>query len=260
MREVLAELDYDLVFARRATRPLSFALDRYSDDDVGGLSGSISYISRRDTERHCQIIRRSLARVKQDSRTLVEVGCGTGGYVRFVSIHTKAPAIGIDLSPVAIATARKLATPDIEFLCRDARDTGLPCSFAGVALAIDTLHLTRHPSSVLDEMFRILASGAALVVTVLHTDKDTKDAALAWSVALQTAGFMVVAKRDISQEWQAHMLAKHTWRWSRRSRLRRVLGSWVEPELNISAAMLGLRPVAAVAKNTSRLEFVAVKP
>lgn len=256
---MVTETAYDTVFARRAARPLSFALDRYGDDDIGALSGSISYISRKDAERHCQIIRRSLARVRQRCRTILEIGCGTGGYIRHISRHAEVPAIGIDSSPVAIATARRFATSETEFLCRDARDSRLPCSFAGAALAIDTFHLTDDRSTVLDEMFRILAPRAALVFTVLYSDQDSEHAVLAWSTALETAGFIVVAVRDISQEWQRHMLAKHSWRWRRRSRLRTVLGSWVEPELNVSAAMLGLGSVASVARSTFRSEFVAVR-
>jgi ubiquinone/menaquinone biosynthesis C-methylase UbiE len=255
----VAEVDYDPVFARRAARPLSFALDRYSDDDIGALSGAISYISRRDTERHCQIIRRSLARVKRDSQIILEVGCGTGGYVRYLSTHANFPAIGIDLSQVAIAVARRFATPETQFFCRDASNSELPCSVAGAALAIDTFYLTEERTTVLDEMFRVLAPRAALVFTILHTGPSIDDTVLGWSVALQTAGFAIVAKRDISGEWQRHMLAKHSWRWSRRTRLRGILGSWVEPELNVSAAMLGLGPGASVAKNTFRFEIVAVR-
>ena len=161
--------NYDGVYIRRFARPLSFALDRYSDDDIGALSGSIAYISRRDAERHFQIIRRSLARVERCNRLLLEIGCGTGGYVRYMSRRAGIPAIGIDASSVAIATARKFVTPTTEFLCRDARDCGLPRSFAGAALAIDTLHLTDDRSAVLDEISRVLAPSAALVMTVLYT-------------------------------------------------------------------------------------------
>jgi len=238
---------------------LSFALDRYGDDDLGALSGSISYVSRKDAQRHYQIIRRSLTRVEQRNQTILEVGCGTGGYTRYISTHLKVPAIGIDSSQVAIAAASRCETPETVFLCRDASNSGLPGSFAGAALAIDTFHLAGDRSMVLDEMFRVLAPRAALVFTMLFTDRDIEHAVIDWSVALEAAGFMVVAARDISEEWQQHMLAKHSWRWSRRSRLREILGSWVEPELSVSAAMLGVGSIASVAKNTFRTEFVAVR-
>ncbi len=256
MNRVVTAADYDGVFARRAARPLSFALDRFSDDDIGSISGSISYISRKDAERHCQIIRRTLARIGHRDRFVVEVGCGTGGYTRYISRHLNVAAIGIDSSAVAIATAQGLATVDTEFVCRDAGNTGLPCCFAGAVLAIDTFHLTDDRSIILNEMFRIMAPGAALVITMPHTRQDIDRA---WSSALEAAGFTVIAARDISGEWQRHMLAKHSWRWSRRNRLRSVLGSWVEPELSVSAAMLGVGSAASVARSTFRSEFVAVR-
>jgi ubiquinone/menaquinone biosynthesis C-methylase UbiE len=253
------DLDYDNVFVRRVARPLSFALDRYSDDDIGTIWGSISYVSRRDAERHCQIIRRSLARVDHRNRTFLEIGCGTGGYTRYISRHVKVPAIGIDRSSVAIAAAMRSATPGTEFLCGDARNSGLPCSFVGAALAMDTFHLIADRSRVLDEMFRVLAPHAALVFTIIHADPSNDQVIARWSLALGAAGFAVVAARDISEEWQRHMLAKHSWRWSRRNRLRSVLGSWVDPELNVSAAMLGVGSAASVAKGSFRLELVAVR-
>jgi len=260
LKENIAKKHYDGVYIRRFARPLSFALDRYSDDDIGALSGSIAYISRRDAERHFQIIRRSLARVERCNRLLLEIGCGTGGYVRYMSRRAGIPAIGIDASSVAIATARKFVTPTTQFLCRDARDCGLPRSFAGAALAIDTLHLTDDRSAVLDEISRVLAPSAALVMTVLYTDQDIARAVLCWSAVLETAGFAVVAARNISEDWQRHMFAKHSWRWARRTRLRNVLGSWVEPELKVSAAMLGLgSDGCSVARGTFRFEFVAIR-
>jgi len=259
LSKVVTAADYDAVFARRAARPLAFAFDRYSDDDIGALSGSISYISRKDAARHCQIVRKSLARVERRSRVLLEIGCGTGGYVRYLSRHIDVSAIGIDSSALAIAAARKFATPGVEFLWRDAGNSGLPHCFAGAALAIDIFHLTHDRSTVLDEAFRVLAPRAALVFTVLYTNRDTDDIVAGWSAALKSAGFMVVTARDVSEPWQRHMLAKHSWRWDRRSRLRHVLGSWAEPELSVSAAMLGLGSAASVAKSTSRFEFVAIR-
>jgi SAM-dependent methyltransferase len=258
LKEFVAGTEYDGVFARRVARPLAFALDRFSDDDVGSVSGSISYISRRDAERHCQIIRRSLARAERRNRILIEIGCGTGGYTRYISRTLNVPAIGVDLSAVAIATAQRLAAPGTKFLWRDAGSSGLPRSFVAAAVAIDTFHLVDDLSNVLDEIFRLLAPSGTLVFTVPHTESDIGRAVRTWSSALEAAGFVVVAVRDISEEWQRHMLAKHSWRWSRRNRLRRVLGSWVEPELNVSAAMLGLGSVA-IARTTFRTEFVAVK-
>jgi SAM-dependent methyltransferase len=259
LKRVPAAADYDCVFTRRTGRPLSFALDRFSDDDVGAISGSISYISRRDAERHCQIIRRSLRRTGPANRTLLEIGCGTGGYTRYLARRVASPAMGIDISSVAIATARQYATPGIKFFCGDIRNSGLPSSCAGAALAIDTFHLTDDRDKVLEEMFRILAPGAVLVFSLPYPDRDIAYVIPGWCLALKTAGFAVVAARDISDMWQQHMLAKHAWRWRRRDRLRTVLGSWVEPELSVSAAMLGLNAAISVARSTLRSEFVTIR-
>ncbi len=259
LKEVAPEERYDAVYARRIARPLSFALDRYGDDDIGAILGSISYISRRDAERHRQIVQRSLARVEQRSRVLFEIGCGTGGYLRYLSGRLKVRAIGINSSSIAIAAARKFAAPGREFLCRDARDSGLPDASLGAALAMDTFHVMDDPMRAFREIFRVLAPHALLVFTLLYTDRDVDQVVPQWSDALVATGFRLLAARDVSAEWQHHMLAKHSWRWERRCRLRKLLGQWAEPELGVSAAMLGLGSVASVAKRTCRLEFVAVK-
>jgi SAM-dependent methyltransferase len=190
----------------------------------------------------------------------LEIGCGTGGYGTYISSRTGARAIGLDVSEVAIAIAQRSKTPNVEFLCRDARNTGLPDCCAGAALAIDTLDLAGDHSSLLSEISRVLVPGAALVFTALHTGPGVEESIRAWSAALEAKGFIAVSVRDISEDWQRHMLAKHSWRWRRRDRLRRVLGTWVEPELSVSAAMLGLGSAVSVARNTSRSEFVACVP
>lgn len=259
LKETLPAERYNAVYARRAARRLSFALDRYGDDDIGAVSGSISYISRKDAERHSQLVRRSLARVEQRNRILLEIGCGTGGYLRYLSNQMRVRAIGIDSSSIAIAAAQKFATPASEYLCRDAKNSGLPDAFAGVALAMDTFNLTDDPHALLSETFRVLVPNAFLVFTLLYTDRDMERAISEWSSALEATGFTTLEVRNVSTDWQRHMLAKHSWRWERRYRLQKLLGRWVEPELDVSAAMLGLGPVASVAKRTFRLEFVAEK-
>jgi SAM-dependent methyltransferase len=252
--------DYDRVFERRHQRAAFFALDRRGDDDVGALTASIAYVSRKDAERHLQILRRSLRRCHIRRPLVLEAGCGGGGYARWLASNLPATAVGFDASPAAlVATQSTHGDYRAIFFVGDVRAIPLRNGCAGAALALDLLHLVADRAKTLIALRDALAPGASLLFTVVHADPAAGNTPASWRTDLEGIGYSVIAIRDLSTQWQEHMLAKHAQRWSKRQRLRNCLGAWIEPELQVSAAMLGLHGARSVIRTTRRHEFEVVR-
>jgi SAM-dependent methyltransferase len=101
--------------------------------------------------------------------TVVDVGCGTGRAVDELA-RRGARAIGVDLDPAMLATARS-RFPDIDV--RDADATSLPLGDGEVqGYRADKLyHILPDPSAALAEARRVLAPGGRIVL--LGQDWDT---------------------------------------------------------------------------------------
>ena len=253
--------DYDGAFERRREKELYFALDRHGDDNVGALTDSIAYVSRKDAERHLQILRRSLRRSRPSGSLVLEAGSGTGGYLRWITARLPGAAIGFDASCVAIAAAaeRTADRDKVLFFVGDVQAIPLRKGLAGGALALDLLHLIADRRAALRGLHDALAPLATLVFTVLHPERDSANELAAWEKELKDASYAVAAVRDVSAPWREHMVAKHSRRWERRQRFRNRLGAWIEPELQVTAAMLGLDGGQAAAWETGRYEFEVVR-
>jgi SAM-dependent methyltransferase len=137
---------------------------------------------------------------------IADVGCGPGHVAAFLAGHG-ARAVGIDLSPAMVETARRLH-PDIEYRVGDFCD--LPATegeFAGVVAFYSIIHL--EPSELVDafrEISRVLRPGGLVLLTfhvgtqVRHRDEwlghavDIDFRFLETSAvieALESAGFVV---------------------------------------------------------------------
>lgn len=102
-----------------------------------------------------------------DGAEILEVGCGTGPVSRELAVRPGVSrVVGIDPSPVFLATARNLgkSLPNLSFIEGDGRS--LPCdnsSFDAVIFHTTLTHVPQ-PSSALSEAFRALRPGGILVV------------------------------------------------------------------------------------------------
>lgn len=98
---------------------------------------------------------------------LVDLGCGRGGYSLEIARQTGARLLGLDFSPMALATARgRIASADIAgpagYCVGDMTDV---CVGTGAVVCIETIMFIRPHVDALRKCRRILARGGRLVLT-----------------------------------------------------------------------------------------------
>jgi len=101
---------------------------------------------------------------------LVDLGCGRGGYSLEIARQTGARLLGLDFSPVAVATARgRTASADTagraEFCVGDMTAAGVGTGVADAVVCIETIMFAAAHLDALRECRRILAPGGRLVLT-----------------------------------------------------------------------------------------------
>lgn len=154
---------------------------------------------------------------------VLDVGCGTGPVSRELARRLPAAQIiGIDPSPVFLATARKLAAgfPYLSYLEGDGRQIPCAANSFDVVIFHTTLSHVPHPDIALAEAFRVLRPGGALAVfdgnytttTLANGDFDPlqacADAAMAaivhdrWLIQrlptlIRNAGFALLKQRSL---------------------------------------------------------------
>jgi SAM-dependent methyltransferase len=102
--------------------------------------------------------------------TLVELGCGRGGYGMALARESGARLVGIDFSDSALTEARHQAVRQhlddvVEFRLGDLTSTGLPANSADAVLCIDAFHFAQPHAAAGTEFRRLLRPGGRLVLT-----------------------------------------------------------------------------------------------
>ncbi|HVG27687.1 MAG TPA: class I SAM-dependent methyltransferase [Acidobacteriaceae bacterium] len=154
--------------------------------------------------------------------SVLEIGCGSGGYAIFVAERHGSRVHGLDANPHAIASAHQLsaASPVHALLRFDQCDVSEPLPFADAtfdaAFANDVLcHIPDRPR-LLKELFRILRPGARLLFSdaliiggvISHLELSTRSSIGRYFFSppgenerlLASAGFALLSVSDTSEQ------------------------------------------------------------
>lgn len=101
--------------------------------------------------------------IHKKAKTLVDIGCGTGGNIGI--FQDKFNCIGVDISEHAIAFAKK-RFPKIDFVCGDLEKIYPIIEKADILLLLDVLEHIENDPQFLRDLITNMKRGAYLVVTV----------------------------------------------------------------------------------------------
>ncbi|KAF3996840.1 class I SAM-dependent methyltransferase [Glaciimonas immobilis] len=124
---------------------------------------NFSFIRRSDVHK----LKESLSSLRLRS-TILELGCGTGGLLHYLSKDRLGLAIGIDISPCAVAYATQIPTSGSERIFFAVADmTELPFSSNSIdaILSIDAIHHSRPFTATAAEIARVLQPDGRLIFT-----------------------------------------------------------------------------------------------
>ena len=149
--------------------------------------------------------------------TLVELGCGRGGYGMALARVSGARLVGVDFSSAALTEARRQASlldldDRVSFELGDLTDTGLSRGSADAVLCVDAYHFASPTAAAAAECRRLLRPGGRLVitswkpVTVGDSVLPERLRYLDVSADLLTAGF-VDLQEQLRPDWSAVELA-----------------------------------------------------
>lgn len=134
-------------------------------DTDGDAAANYSFIARR------RRVEQMLEPVIRPGCRVLDVGCGTGVMCEFAA-RRGARYLGIDLSGRMIDEARRGAlrigssAADAEFRVGDVEDLDCPDGGFGVVLALGLFEYLDDPNAAADQLVRVAAPGATLVVSV----------------------------------------------------------------------------------------------
>ena len=142
------------------------------------------------------------------SDLVIDLGCGRGQLGLEVRRRTGCRILGLDLSPVAISSAREQGeacgetAPDVRFVVGDMSATGLPDQCADAIMSIDAIYFGRPLSAAVDECARVLRPGGRLVATGWEPSRTETDSHGRLEAALLARGYRAVNVRH-RNDWYA---------------------------------------------------------
>jgi ubiquinone/menaquinone biosynthesis C-methylase UbiE len=151
-----------------------------------------------------------LRHLPSNCQTVLEIGCGTGGFARRLAKHSE-HVLALDLSPEMIRLARERSAqfPNIEFQLADVLDQSLPGESFDCIASIATLHHLPL-AEVLRKMKAALKPGGVLLVLDLFERSGLSDSisnlvAIPVSVSLRLIHQgRLLPSREVRAAWAAH--------------------------------------------------------
>jgi len=175
------------------------AFDEYSKRVFGANFGQHGFSDTSQIQTMLDLLRLN------KSSNVLDIGCGNGKMVEYISDLTQASVTGIDYIPEAIeqATARthekrnrlKFGVANIELL------DFAPESF-DVIISVDTIFFGRSMKATISSLNRILKAGGQMAV--FNGNYQEKD-----FLAALAANKLICEVHDFSQDHVQHMLLKH---------------------------------------------------
>lgn len=106
-----------------------------------------------------------------DCKTLLDLGCGDGRFLREVGVFNKYNAVGVDYSKRAIDLARAM-NPNLDYRVHNILEADLPSKF-DVVTSVEVLeHIPLDLfDDFVDKMLGCLVPGGHCIITVPHTNK-----------------------------------------------------------------------------------------
>ncbi len=196
-------------------------------------------------------------RYRSDSQRLLDLGCGTGVLGAAVARRLGVRFAGVDFSPAAIRLAR-MYTPDGGFAV--ATFDSLPFRDRSIAAVMshDALYLGVSDSA-LSEIARVTSGGAPIAFSTYVSSLVPTWSVCTWREKLLEHGLRVRSVIDDTRRWRRVMQRRHRTRWQQRDRLLATLGVDIEPELVVSARMIGADGSSPFIASTSRFYIVATR-
>ena len=242
--------------------------DELRDPEVTAL-GCNGFLLRVDLYRLKSRAASYLARSSPagSDQLLLDVGCGLGGLGRWLASELGTRLMGVDISRLAIENASRTMAPlplakHTRFEVGDFTSIALSDDSGAVAISLDALYLAEDPQKALGEVYRVLGPRGGLVFTVYTSHRPYPGATgllVDWCPLLKEAGFLIDHFSDVSPEWRRVMRVKHALRWQQQDWLRDQLGLRAEPELSVSAGMLGFHGKPSFLDQVHRFEISARK-
>ncbi|MFO0754966.1 MAG: class I SAM-dependent methyltransferase [Byssovorax sp.] len=182
---------YDFIAERQ---PEAFTLMNYgyaqsSEDDARGES------LPRQMYRY---VASGAGTIDLEGKSLLEVGSGRGGGLAHVKQTLKPrTAFGVDLSPRAVALARKRhgSVPGLSFFAGDAEALPFGDGTFDAVLNVESSHCYPDIGRFYREVHRVLVPGGHFLYTDFFFAPEADEA----HAAMADAGFTIVAEEDISE-------------------------------------------------------------
>ena len=145
---------------------------------------------------------------EQGDPRLVDLGCGSGCFLRFAARDLGLSIVGIDANPMAIQLAQERCAgllDKISLQIGDIGKTGLPAATFDGAVSLDVLLFVPDKEQVLREVARILKPGARFAGTTFELRAPSMALSApafdAYPSIFQAAGFVVEVYED-AKDWR----------------------------------------------------------
>ncbi|MCX2789497.1 class I SAM-dependent methyltransferase [Vibrio sp. Sgm 5] len=144
-------------------------------------------------------------------KTAIDLGCGAGGFSRWLNQALNCHVLGIDRSEFAIEFAKQHArnNPDIEFVVGEFEQLNQIVGRFDLAVSVDALPFTKDEDQTLADIHRLLNPSGDLLFTTrepLATSPKSNKLGRAWCSVLERNSFElveVIEREGVSEFWHS---------------------------------------------------------